>query len=76
MFLSKGILLLILEIVDEGNVKCFGGIFQVAKLEAVWAPLIYAGIFAMSLSSTMTNLDNGPQVFQVPVLLVASLFVV
>uniref|UniRef100_A0A158R5F8 Solute carrier family 12 member 9 n=1 Tax=Syphacia muris TaxID=451379 RepID=A0A158R5F8_9BILA len=38
--------------------------YQVAKLEALWAPLIYAGIFAMSLSSTMTNLNNGPQIFQ------------
>ncbi|KAK6107182.1 Amino acid permease family protein [Brugia pahangi] len=38
--------------------------FQVAKLESAWSPLLIAGIFAMSLSSTMTNLDNGPQIFQ------------
>uniref|UniRef100_A0A0M3IHY3 AA_permease domain-containing protein n=1 Tax=Ascaris lumbricoides TaxID=6252 RepID=A0A0M3IHY3_ASCLU len=50
------------------NFSCKYGLmnfFQVAELEAAWGPLIIAGIFAMSLSSTMTNLDNGPQIFQV-----------
>ncbi|VDM37304.1 unnamed protein product [Toxocara canis] len=50
------------------NFTCKYGLmnfFQVAELEAAWGPLIIAGIFAMSLSSTMTNLDNGPQIFQV-----------
>uniref|UniRef100_A0A915AEU1 Amino acid permease/ SLC12A domain-containing protein n=1 Tax=Parascaris univalens TaxID=6257 RepID=A0A915AEU1_PARUN len=49
------------------NFSCKYGLmnfFQVAELEAAWGPLIIAGIFAMSLSSTMTNLDNGPQIFQ------------
>ncbi|KHN84469.1 Solute carrier family 12 member 2 [Toxocara canis] len=49
------------------NFTCKYGLmnfFQVAELEAAWGPLIIAGIFAMSLSSTMTNLDNGPQIFQ------------
>ncbi|VDM96051.1 unnamed protein product [Thelazia callipaeda] len=39
--------------------------WKVAKLESAWGPLLIAGIFAMSLSSTMTNLDNGPLIFQV-----------
>ncbi|VDK53903.1 unnamed protein product [Anisakis simplex] len=50
------------------NFTCKYGLmnyFQIAELEAAWGPLIIAGIFAMSLSSTMTNLDNGPQIFQV-----------
>lgn len=49
------------------NFTCKYGLmnfFQIAELEAAWGPLIIAGIFAMSLSSTMTNLDNGPQIFQ------------
>jgi hypothetical protein len=35
------------------------------QLQAAWGPLIIIGICAMTISSTMTNLDNGPMIFQV-----------
>ncbi|KAK0427092.1 hypothetical protein QR680_010060 [Steinernema hermaphroditum] len=38
--------------------------YQVAELEGAWGPLVIAGIFGMTISSTMTNLDQGPINFQ------------
>ncbi|CAD5207344.1 unnamed protein product [Bursaphelenchus okinawaensis] len=36
---------------------------QVAKLTSAWPPLIVIGMFGMTISSTMTNLDQGPITF-------------
>lgn len=38
--------------------------FQVAELESAWRPLIILGMLGMTISSTMTNLDQGPIIFQ------------
>uniref|UniRef100_A0A915DS04 Uncharacterized protein n=1 Tax=Ditylenchus dipsaci TaxID=166011 RepID=A0A915DS04_9BILA len=38
--------------------------YQVAELTSAWRPLIIIGMFGMTISSTMTNLDQGPQNFQ------------
>uniref|UniRef100_A0A914QJ12 Uncharacterized protein n=1 Tax=Panagrolaimus davidi TaxID=227884 RepID=A0A914QJ12_9BILA len=37
---------------------------QVAELESAWRPLIIVGMLGMTISSTMTNLDQGPIIFQ------------
>ncbi|TKR62951.1 hypothetical protein L596_026846 [Steinernema carpocapsae] len=49
------------------NFTCKYGLmnfYQVAELEGAWGPLVIAGIFGMTISSTMTNLDQGPIIFQ------------
>lgn len=38
--------------------------YQIAKLTSAWEPLIIIGMFGMTISSTMTNMDQGPQTFQ------------
>ncbi|KAI1712835.1 solute carrier family 12 domain-containing protein [Ditylenchus destructor] len=38
--------------------------YQVAEITSAWRPLIIIGMFGMTISSTMTNLDQGPQNFQ------------
>uniref|UniRef100_A0A0N4ZUH8 Solute carrier family 12 member 9 n=1 Tax=Parastrongyloides trichosuri TaxID=131310 RepID=A0A0N4ZUH8_PARTI len=45
------------------NSTCRYGImnfYPVAELEAAWRPLVIAGMFGMTISSTITNLDQGP----------------
>uniref|UniRef100_A0A0K0DW58 Solute carrier family 12 member 9 n=1 Tax=Strongyloides stercoralis TaxID=6248 RepID=A0A0K0DW58_STRER len=45
------------------NNTCRYGImnfYPVAELEAAWRPLVIAGMFGMTISSTITNLDQGP----------------
>lgn len=47
-------------------VPCEAGLkndHQVAKLTSAWPPLIVIGMFGMTISSTMTNLDQGPITF-------------
>lgn len=38
--------------------------YQIAELTSAWKPLIIIGMFGMTISSTMTNMDQGPQAFQ------------
>lgn len=38
--------------------------YQIAELTSAWKPLIIIGMFGMTISSTMTNMDQGPQTFQ------------
>lgn len=37
---------------------------KVAELTCAWRPLIVIGMFGMTISSTMTNMDQGPQNLQ------------
>uniref|UniRef100_A0A7E4V844 AA_permease domain-containing protein n=1 Tax=Panagrellus redivivus TaxID=6233 RepID=A0A7E4V844_PANRE len=38
--------------------------YQIADLQSAWRPLLILGMLGMTISSTMTNLDQGPLTFQ------------
>ena len=54
-------------ILDCGGIDCKYGsqnFFQVINLIAAYGPIIYAGIFAATLSSALASLVSAPKVFQ------------
>lgn len=54
------------------NIRCiypflsivFHGVSQVMQLMSLWGPLIYAGCFAATLSTALTNLLSVPRLIQ------------